>query len=175
MVGICEADIGVDDRGNREWCPELGFIEERPPVLPVAPDLCPRGESRKGLLPDRLALGGQRHFLQGIGAEGVAGENRRTEILRDHFIANERFRRDGNLRRLIAVEVDEVVIGHVFVQQIVQEQMGQDRLLAGRENRPAVVLNRTLAGGRRPVAQVRAVVACGQIPSPLDSSGVVES
>jgi len=50
--------LGVDDRGNREWCPELGFIEERPPVLPVAPDLCPRGESRKGLLPDRLALGG---------------------------------------------------------------------------------------------------------------------
>ncbi len=53
VVGICDADIGVDDRGNREWCPELGFIEERPPVLPVAPDLCPRGESRKGLLPDR--------------------------------------------------------------------------------------------------------------------------
>jgi hypothetical protein len=22
VVGISEADIGVDDRGNREWCPE---------------------------------------------------------------------------------------------------------------------------------------------------------
>src|SRR5512132_3114026 len=88
------ANIGHRPRG---YMPLLS----RPLLSRYGPaDLDSRNELGVGALPQRLALGGERHQLQRIAAEILRPQHDALQVLRYDALRDEAVRRDRNLRRL---------------------------------------------------------------------------
>ena len=98
-----------------------------------------------------------------FGPEVVVREHRRLEVLGDDVLRDQVGRVDLVQRRLVAVEVHEVRVGDAVVEDVVQPQVREHRLLRGRADRPAVVLDRHVAVGRLPVAHDARGRALGQV------------
>src|SRR5436190_11041917 len=110
-------------------------------------------EVRVAVLPQLLSLRRQRPVLQRVGPELIVRQNAVRQVLGHDPLLHQGARVDLVQRGLIPVEVDEVLIGDAVVEEVVEEEMREHRLLRGRANREAVVLDRHLAVGCLPVGE----------------------
>src|SRR5204862_1675308 len=107
-------------------------------------------EVRIASLLQLLQLASNRRVLQRVGPEIIVRQNAIRQVLGHDSLLNQGARVDLVQRGLIPVEVDEVLIGDAVVEEVVEEEVREHRLLRGRANREAVVLDRPLVFGCLP-------------------------
>src|SRR6478736_7884052 len=123
----------------------------RPNARAPDPSTSSSGEEvRVAILPQLLSLRRERPVLQRVGPEIIVRQNAVRKVLGHDSLLHQGARVDVVQRGLIPVEVDEVLIGDTVVEEEVEEEMREHRLLRGRANREAVVLDRPLAAGWLP-------------------------
>src|SRR4029078_8690407 len=83
-------------------------------------------EVRVAVLPQLLPLGGERPVLQRVGPEIIVRQNAVLQVLRHDSLLHQGAVVDLVERRLIPVEVDEVLVGDAVVDEVVEEEMRED-------------------------------------------------